>query len=86
MAIHMGIMCDACGTVHFIVTSPGIALSETISGPYQLACKPPCSATKYFTKADMRPYRVSDEVFAKGYATVGDYEVIDSGPISGNAS
>jgi len=32
MAIHMGIMCDACGTVHFIATSPGIKLSYAIDG------------------------------------------------------
>ena len=85
MAIHMGIMCDACGTVHFIVTSPGILLSRGIGEPYQLTCKPPCSATKRFTRADMRPFRVSSDVFAKGYAKVGEYESVE-GPITGKAS
>jgi hypothetical protein len=82
MPIHMGIMCETCGTVHFIVTSPGIELSHIIGGTYQLLCKPPCSAVRTFTKTDTRPYRVSDDVFANGYAGVGEYETVESGPIS----
>lgn len=86
MAIHVGVMCDVCGTVHFIVTSPGIHLSQNIGGPYQLNCKPPCSAMKYFTKTEMLPYRVPSDVFAKGYALVREYEAVESGPITGKAS
>ena len=36
MPIHMGIMCDACRKVHFIVTSRGIKLSERVEGMYLL--------------------------------------------------
>ncbi len=77
MAIHMGIMCDACKTVHFIATSPGIELSRTVQGTYKLACKPPCSVSKSFRKDEMRPYRAEDEVFQRGYAEVGEYELVE---------
>lgn len=80
MAVHMGIMCDACGTVHFIATSPGVELVKTMDGPYKLTCKSSCSAGKYFTKSDMRPYRVADELFNRGYAEPGEYEVVEGGP------
>ena len=40
MTIHMGILCDGCGTVHFIATSPGVELVTKIGGPYKVTCKP----------------------------------------------
>ena len=86
MAIHMGIMCDACGTVHFIASSPGIELSHTIEGMYKLTCKPPCSGAKHFRRDEMRPYRVSDDIFHAGYAEVGEYELVEGGWITGRAS
>jgi hypothetical protein len=55
MPIHMGIMCDACRTVHFIATSPGIQLSRTTEGIYRLTCKPPCPEVREFRKEGMRP-------------------------------
>jgi hypothetical protein len=76
MAIHMGIMCEACGLVHFVASSPGITLSRNIEGIYRLACKAPCSEVKMFRKEAMHPYRVSEDVFKKGYAEAGEYEVL----------
>lgn len=86
MAIHMGILCDACKTVHFVASSPGIELSHSIEGMYKLTCKRPCSGTKHFRKDEMRPYRVSDGVFNTGYAEVGEYELVEGGRITGRAS
>ncbi len=79
MTIHMGIMCEACRTVHFIGTSPGVELVKTIGGPYTLACKPPCEAVRQFRRDEMRPYRVSDELFSTGYAEPGEYELVEGG-------
>lgn len=77
MPIHMGIMCDACKAVHFIATSPGVELSRTVQGLYQLTCKPPCSAAKRFRKDEVRPYRVEDEAFRRGYAEVHEYQAVE---------
>lgn len=79
MAIHMGIKCNACGTVHFIATSPGVALSLEIDGTYRLTCKPTCSEMRFFRKGDMRPYRVTDELFNRGFAEPGEYELVEGG-------
>ena len=46
----MGILCEACGIVHFIATLPGITLSKNIEGMYRLTCKPPCPEVKMFRK------------------------------------
>ena len=78
MSVHMGIMCDACGRVHFVATSPGIELSQTTEGIYRLTCKPPCSAVREFRKDRMRPYRASDDMFSRGYAEVGEYELVQA--------
>jgi len=32
---------------------------------------------KEFRKEGMRPYRVADEVFRRGYASEGEYELVD---------
>ncbi len=72
----MGIMCGACRKVHFIATSPGVRLSERLEGMYWLTCKPPCPEVREFRKEGMRPYRVSDEVFQRGYAEDGEYELV----------
>ena len=76
MSVHVGIMCDACGRVHFIATSAGIEFSRTIEGMYQLRCKRPCSFKTQFRKDEMRPYRVSDAVFERGYAEQSEYEQV----------
>ena len=77
MAVHTGIMCKACRKVHLIATSPGIGFSRTTDGMYQLACKAPCSVTTPFRKDEMRPYRVSEDVFKRGYAETGEYELVE---------
>ncbi len=79
MPVHMGIVCDACGVVHFVATSPGIKLSERVVGMYRLTCKPPCSVTRNFRKDEMRPYRVTDDIFQRGYAREGEYELVEGG-------
>jgi hypothetical protein len=79
MPIHMGVMCDKCGTVHFIASSSGIQVSRTAKGMYRLNCTPPCSEVRDFRKESMRPYRVSDDVFGRGYAEEGEYEIVQKG-------
>ena len=76
MPIHMGIMCEACRKVHFVATSPGVRLSRTIDGIYRLTCQLPCPAVKDFRKDGMRPYRVSEDAFKRGYANEGEYELV----------
>jgi hypothetical protein len=77
MPIHMGIMCEACRKVHFVAAaSGGIRLSRTIEGMYRLKCTPPCPEVKEFRKEALHPYRVSDEVFQRGYANEGEYELV----------
>ena len=83
MAMHVAIICNRCGTAHFVATSSGIRLPSLV-GPYQLTCS--CAARTHAHKNDMRMCRASDEAFARGYAKVGEYEVIDNGPIGGRAS
>jgi hypothetical protein len=43
---------------------------------YRLTCKPPCPETREFRKEGMHPYRVSDDVFRRGYAEEGEYELV----------
>ena len=76
MPIHAGIMCERCRKIHFIATSSGIQLSRS-GGMYRLNCPPPCAEMKEFRKEGMRPYRVADEVFRRGYASEGEYELVD---------
>jgi hypothetical protein len=72
----MGVMCEACGKVHFVATSRGIQLSRTTEGIYLLRCGPPCPAVMEFRKDGTRPYRVSADVFKRGYAKEGEYELV----------
>ena len=78
MPIHMGIMCDACRTVYLIATWRGIAPSERDKGIFEVACKPPCPEVKEFRTDAMRPYRVSEHTFGKGYAREGEYEFVQA--------
>lgn len=72
----MGIMCETCRKVLFAATWRAISPSERDADAYELACKPPCRAVQEFRKADLRPYRVSDDVFQKGYAEESEYELV----------
>jgi len=78
MPIHMGIICDKCRKVHFIGTSSGIQLSRT-AGMYLLTCRFPCPEKREFRKESMRPYRVADDVFRRGYAEESEYEIVQKG-------
>jgi len=73
------VVCDKCRKVHFIASSPGIHLSRTAKGMYRLNCTAPCSEVRDFRKESMRPYRVSDDVFRRGYAEEGEYEIVQKG-------
>jgi len=75
MAIHMGIVCTKCLTVHFIGTSPRIKLSGTDDSTYKLMCGS-CLATTPFRKDEMRPVRASDDDFYRGFARDGNYELV----------
>ena len=76
MPIHMGIMCERCRKVHFIATSSGITRSRATWGMYLLACRHPCSERREFRKEAMYPYRVAEDVFQRGYAKEGEYELV----------
>ncbi len=76
MLIHIGVICDVCRTVHFIATSPHIAPSLVTPGMYVLTCRRPCSETKEFRREAMRPYRISEDAFSRGYAHEDEYEVL----------
>ena len=76
MPIHVGIMCRMCRKVHFIATSHGIKPSKLAAGMYRLTCNPPCPAVGEFRKEGMRPYRVSDDVFKRGYAKESEYDLV----------
>ncbi len=74
MSIQMGILCEKCHTVHFIVTSHGIKPMPT-PGMYVVSCGV-CSERREFRTETMRPYRVSEEVFQTGHANEGEYFAI----------
>lgn len=76
MPVHMGVMCEKCRTVHFISPSSDIQLSRSGEGVYLVKCTPPCSEAKDFRKDSMRPYRVSDEVFRRGYGKADECELV----------
>jgi hypothetical protein len=67
MPIHVGISCERCGKVHFIVTSKRIEFAAS-DGSYRLACMSPCGAIRYFRKEQMLVYAVSGDIFTRGYA------------------
>ncbi len=79
MPIHMGIMCDACRMVYLVATWRGITPSERARGIFAVTCKPPCPEVKEFRTDAMRPFRVSDDAFGRGYACEGEYEQIPTG-------
>ncbi len=77
MPVHTGVMCERCRKVFFAATWRGISPSRKDAEAFEFACKPPCRAVQEFRVADLRPYRVSDEVFQRGYAEENDYEVVE---------
>ena len=79
MPIHVGIMCDTCRTVYLVATWRGITPSERDRGILTVACKPPCPDVREFRKEAMRPYRVTEDAFSRGYACEGEYEGIPAG-------
>ena len=62
--------------MHFITTSPFVRLSQAPDRMYQVVCKSPCPAVISFGKQDIRPFVAADEVFQRGYASAGEYEVV----------
>ena len=76
MPIHVGIMCESYRKVFFIATSPRIKPNPVTQGMYRLTCKPPCVESKEFRKEAMQPYRVSEDVFNRGYAEENEYELV----------
>jgi hypothetical protein len=76
MTIHMGIMCKMCRTVHFIAKSPSIKASKLPAAMYQLTGTRPCLSTAEFRKESMQSYRVSEDVFKRGYAKESEYEIV----------
>jgi hypothetical protein len=79
MAVQMGIVCEKCRRIYFILTSSGITPTDT-PGVYVLNCGY-CKEKREFRRDTMRPYRVQDQVFRSGYATEGEHASI---PVSTN--
>jgi hypothetical protein len=77
MPIHMGIMCERCRKVFFIATSPNIRPSPVTQGMYRLICKQ-CPEAREFRKEAMLLYRVSDDVYNRGYAHEPEYQLIEA--------
>jgi hypothetical protein len=78
MPVHMGIMCERCRKVHFIATSRGIRPIASVAGMYLLRCNSPCRELREFRKDDMRPYRISEDVFRNGCAKEGEYQLVQT--------
>lgn len=74
MPVHLGIACN-WGRVHFVASSNRIEISsaELAMNAHSLVCF--CGATTYFSREQLRPYRVSEETFHTGYARLGEYEM-----------
>ena len=77
MPVHMGIICERCRKVHFIATSRSIKPCEFAAGMYRLTCTPPCYEFREFRKDGMRPYRVLEDVFRRGCAEEGEYDLVE---------
>lgn len=71
MALRVGILSQTRVTVHFIATSSHISLLGGSKNSYWLECR--CGHGSQLPKNDMRPYLVSNEVFATGIAREGEY-------------
>lgn len=74
----MAVMCETCRKILFVATWRAISPSKRDAQVFEFACKPPCRAVQEFRKADLRPYRVSDEVFHVGYAQENEYQLVEA--------
>jgi hypothetical protein len=74
MPVSMGILCERCRTVYFISPSCKSACVhyDRLRGEFKVACNPPCSVVLYFHRPMLRPYSISSEVLARGYADIRD--------------
>jgi hypothetical protein len=82
MPISIGIICESCGIVYLITARAHIALQPRTADPgvFTLSCS--CGATRPFHKTDLRPYTVSTQVLARGFAIPGQYnEQHDGAPL-----
>ena len=76
MPIHMGIMCEACRRVHFIATSPAFNLVRRLKKFIFCAADLPAPKRDEFRKDGMHAYRVSEDVFKRGYANDSEHELV----------
>jgi len=74
MEVQMGIMCEKCRRIYFILTSSGIKPTDAPEF-YVLSCRF-CMEKREFRKDLIRPYRVPDQVFDSGSAAEGEYDPI----------
>jgi hypothetical protein len=78
MPISMGIICEKCGIVYLITTRASnqhINCLPRTAGPGMFSLKCSCGATRSFHKNDLKPYSVSTDVLARGFAKGGEYSV-----------
>ena len=74
----MGVMCEVCRTVYLVATWRGVVPSDRDREIFRLVCNPPCPEVKEFRPDSLRPYRISEDAFSKGYAREGEYEAVSA--------
>ena len=79
MPVAMGIACEKCGRVYFIVHPDNARRirfddTDTLRPPYQLTCQ--CSAVHFFETREMLPYAISADSMQRGYAERASYTQI----------
>lgn len=70
MPICMGILCERCRTVYFVLRSEHSRhiQFDRACGDFRLTCDPPCSAVIHFHRSMLRPYSIPDVELERGYA------------------
>jgi hypothetical protein len=82
MPIALGIPCEQCGTVYLVSALVERRHIDSMprsagAGMFTLKCGA-CPAVRSFHKNDLRPYVVSAEIYANGYAARGEYSLAPS--------
>jgi len=78
MPIRRGILCERCRRVYFIPPSGKSARIhfDRVQGEFRLHCDPPCNGVVQFHRAALKPYSIANESRERGYADIGQCQVI----------
>ena len=82
MPIALGIPCEKCGTVYLVSALVERRHIDSMPrsagvGMFTLKCGA-CPSVRSFHKNDLRPYIVSPQIYAAGYAARGQYSLAPS--------